>query len=660
MVRWTVKRRWFAYTVSLLGLGMGLQIIVSYAFQCWGAMFGAKAWLDAATAAGVDAELRASLSQLTVAAERVKSSPAVGDDTGVDLEHAITVELEQAKPLRVFWALVDGDGKVGRTSDDACTAAVHRHVREGQWSGRPLIGCDGAAALTTVHSVPGNRWRGLVLGWMLDDAYARRFSVVANTEVAFFVDGVSRGSSLLAADGGAVSLDVAPSALDEAFRTGAFAFRSDGHAPASYRGYGPSNKELLPVRRRDAWYYGARRLSSEENVVLVAAVPVEWMVLGAKYSATATAVFSIVLLVMMGALVRHLVGRFSGPLEALTRSAKGVARGDLSREVAEPRDLEMREFCNTYNDMLRSMRELLELRQKLAREAGMADIANGVLHNIGNVLNSVNVSMSIARDSVKGSRIAGIGKLSKLLDEHASDLGSFVTNDARGQKVPDYLRSLSAELERERETFARELDNVSKSVEHVKRIVGAQQRYATTSGLAERCVLGEVVRDAARMSCGTLANHGIDLSFELSSTELVVDRHKLLQILINLLTNAKQALVERDASTEPATFVKRIVVKSEVVDGDRVRLTVEDNGIGIGPEHRSRVFGQGFTTKPHGHGIGLHNCALAARDMGGGLSFESGGTGRGASFTLDLPIEAPSSPTLPASSRFSSTTVIAA
>ena len=161
------------------------------------------------------------------------------------------------------------------------------------------------------------------------------------------------------------------------------------------------------------------------------------------------------------------------------------------------------------------------------------------------------------------------------------------------------------------------------------------------------------------MSCGTLANHGIDLSFQLSSTELVVDRHKLLQILINLLTNAKQALIERDASTEPATFVKRIVVRSEVVDGDRVRLTVEDNGIGIAPEHRSRVFGQGFTTKAHGHGIGLHNCALAARGMGGSLSFESGGTGRGASFTLDLPIEARSSTTLPAAG-FSSTNVIAA
>ena len=99
--------------------------------------------------------------------------------------------------------------------------------------------------------------------------------------------------------------------------------------------------------------------------------------------------------------------------------------------------------------------------------------------------------------------IAGLGKLSKLLDDHAGDLGSFLTKDPRGRRVPDYVRSLSAELEREREALARELDNVSKSIEHVKRIVGAQQRYASGSGLVERCVLAEVVRDASRMSCAS-------------------------------------------------------------------------------------------------------------------------------------------------------------
>ncbi len=638
----TVKRRWFTYTVFLLGVGMSLQLVVSYAVQRGGARYGAKSWIGAATTVGVDAELRASVSELTAFAERIASSPAVRDETGAELERAIAGQLAAARGVHGFWALVDANGKVARTSEEACKSGIERRLRDGRWSSGPMIACDGAAVLATFRPLAGDRWRGLVLGWMIDDAYAKRFSAVANAEILFYVDGVRRGSSLLDVRGAPIPLHVAPSALEETSRTGDLVFRSDGEAPETYRGYGPSDKDLFPIERGGDWYYGAQRLASEENLVLVVAVPVAWMILAAKYSATVTACLSFVLLVMMGALVRHLVSRFSDPLVALTESAKLVADGDLSREVPEPRDREMREFCQTYNTMLRSMRELLALRQKLAREAGMADIANGVMHNIGNVLNSVNVSMSLARDSVEGSRVAGVGKLSKLIDQHAGDLGSFLTSDARGRKIPDYLRSLSTELERERQTLGRELANASASIEHVKRIVGAQQRYARPGSLVEHCVLAEVLEDALRMSSATLANHGITLDCDVASTDLLVDRHKLLQILVNLLTNAKQALVEHERPDQAGPITKRIVVTSELLEGDRVRVTVRDNGVGIAPEHHSRVFTQGFTTKPHGHGIGLHNCAIAAAGMSGRLSFESAGAGQGAAFSLELPLHPPS------------------
>jgi len=660
MVSWTVKRRWFTYTVFLLGLGMCLQLAVSYAVQRWGAWYGAKSWIGAATSVGVDAELRASVSELTASAERIAASPAVRDATGVELERAIAEQLAAARGVHGFWALVAEGGKVTRTSEVACRTPIERRLSDGRWSGGPVLACDRAGVLAMYRPLAGERWRGLVLGWMIDDAYAKRFSAVANAEALFFVDGVRQGSSLLDVDGVPIPLHVAPSALEEASRTGDLAFRSDGEAPATYRGYGPSDKDLFPIDQGADWYYGAQRLPSEENVVLVVAVPVAWMILAAKYSATVTACLSIALLVLMGVLVRHLVGRFSDPLVALTQSAKSVADGDLSREVPEPRDREMREFCQTYNAMLRNMRELLALRQKLAREAGMADIANGVMHNIGNVLNSVNVSMSLVRDSVEGSRVAGVAKLSKLIDQHVADLGSFLTNDPRGTKIPAYLRSLSTELKRERQALGRELVNASEGIEHVKRIVGAQQRYARPGGLVEQCVLADVLEDAVRMSSATLATHGIELEMDVESTELLVDRHKLLQILVNLLTNAKQALVEHERSDEARPTAKRITIESERVDGDGVRVTVRDNGVGIAPEHHSRVFTQGFTTKPHGHGIGLHNCAIAAAAMGGRLSFASAGVGQGALFSLELPLRSPSGATSSALAPSSVIEVVAA
>jgi signal transduction histidine kinase len=70
-------------------------------------------------------------------------------------------------------------------------------------------------------------------------------------------------------------------------------------------------------------------------------------------------------------------------------------------------------------------------------------------------------------------------------------------------------------------------------------------------------------------------------------------------------------------------------------------IRVEDNGIGIPPENLTRIFSHGFTTRPDGHGFGLHIGAINAREMGGSLSVASEGTGRGATFTLILPMSPP-------------------
>ena len=112
-----------------------------------------------------------------------------------------------------------------------------------------------------------------------------------------------------------------------------------------------------------------------------------------------------------------------------------------------------------------------------------------------------------------------------------------------------------------------------------------------------------------------------------------VDKHKVLQILINLLRNAKYAL---DDANRPD---KRITISIEPA-GEQVRIAVADNGIGIAPENLARIFGHGFTTRQDGHGFGLHSGANAATEMGASLSVQSAGLGHGATFTLDLPVAA--------------------
>jgi signal transduction histidine kinase len=136
------------------------------------------------------------------------------------------------------------------------------------------------------------------------------------------------------------------------------------------------------------------------------------------------------------------------------------------------------------------------------------------------------------------------------------------------------------------------------------------------------------------MHNGALARHQIQIVREFEPVPPVtVDRHKVLQILFNLLENAKHAF---DGCVRSDKHVRVRVERA----GGRVRISIADNGEGISRENLTRIFGQQFSTRKNGHGIGLHSSSLAAKDMGAILSAHSDGPGRGATFSLEMPVSA--------------------
>jgi PAS domain S-box-containing protein len=274
-------------------------------------------------------------------------------------------------------------------------------------------------------------------------------------------------------------------------------------------------------------------------------------------------------------------------------------------------------------------RQLLET----SRQAGMAEIATNVLHNIGNVLNSVNVSASLVVDSVKKSRVASLAKVAAMLREHEHDLGTFITSDAKGRQLPVYLGQLAEQLLADQKLAVHELDLLVKNIEHIKDIVTMQQSYARVSGVKEIINLRELVEDSLRMNIGALERHRVEVIREFEDLPLVnIDKHKVLQILVNLIRNAKHACQESER------LDRRLTVRMTNGEG-RIKISVADNGIGIPPENMTRIFNHGFTTRKDGHGFGLHSGALAAKEMGGSLAVRSDGIGKGATFTLDLPCD---------------------
>src|ERR1700683_5605405 len=259
----------------------------------------------------------------------------------------------------------------------------------------------------------------------------------------------------------------------------------------------------------------------------------------------------------------------------------------------------------------------LDLRD-MSRAAGMAEVANNVLQNVGNILNSVNVSAGLIGDKVRDSKAKGLDGAGQLMNEHSADLAAFFTADAKGKALTGYLNKLVLVLASERESIAAELASLTRSIEHIKDIVVSQQTYAGAARLPEPVQIKDLLDDALRMSAASIQRHQITIVKEFAEVPVLrLDKHLMLQILVNLITNAKHAMDGVPDRSHHITLRMSVV---GVVDAARLSIAVEDDGEGIAGENLPRLFTRGFTTRKNGHGFGLHSCALAAKQMGGRIA----------------------------------------
>jgi signal transduction histidine kinase len=371
------------------------------------------------------------------------------------------------------------------------------------------------------------------------------------------------------------------------------------------------------------------------------------------------------LLLELGIMAWVLRRQITHPLEALTHATERVSTADFQVKLDTSRKDELGQLAGAFERMAQQVqrreeelrqaneslerrveertRELKEVHAQLvqtARQAGMAEVATSVLHNVGNVLNSVYTSAQVAKERVSGMRVEHVGKVAHLLEEQQENLVSFLTQDERGQYLRPFLSKLGKNLLDERQEVVSLLEEVGRYTEHIGDIVKVQQSYARMPRLQEPVLLANLVEDALRINSAGLTRHQVQVERQLAPLpQVMTDKNKALMILVNLISNAKYAM---DAVPVDA---RRLVVKLERPTGDRMRLEVQDNGMGVAPDMRTRIFQYGFTTRAEGHGFGLHSSALAAQELGGSLTVQSEGLGRGATFILELPYHpAPETP----------------
>ncbi len=330
----------------------------------------------------------------------------------------------------------------------------------------------------------------------------------------------------------------------------------------------------------------------------------------------------------------------------LDRANSQLKEANSELEVSRVHILEKNQELETTNTSLhvemserkKAQAEREELHQQLvqaSRQAGMADVASNVLHNVGNVLNSINVSTDILLKTLKKPMVGDVCRIASMFHEHQDNLEAFLTQDSKGKQIPSYLGMVAESLSGSHQTIQSEIDSLVKKVDHIKRVIMSQQDIAHAGNVREAAAVEDLMEQALLLGLPEPEKYGIRVVREYAQVlAIMTDRHHVLQILVNVITNAKNAMVEYPSSSHCLTV--RILLPTD--RRGSVRLEVTDTGGGIKAEHLPRLFAQGFTTRKIGHGFGLHSAAISAKNLGGALQAQSEGEGHGATFILDLPL----------------------
>ncbi|HKQ35743.1 MAG TPA: ATP-binding protein [Nitrospiraceae bacterium] len=330
----------------------------------------------------------------------------------------------------------------------------------------------------------------------------------------------------------------------------------------------------------------------------------------------------------------------------LDRANSALQEANSELELSRFKILEKNQELETTNTSLhvevserkKIQAEKEELYQKLvqaSRQAGMADVASSVLHNVGNVLTSINVSTDTLLKTLKKPMVGDVCRIASMFHENQGNLQAFLTEDPKGKQIPSYLGMVAESLSGSHQTIQSEIDSLVKKVDHIKQVIMSQQDIAHAGNVREATSVEELMEQALMMGMPEPEKYGIRVVREYAQVPTILtDRHYVLQILVNVITNAKNAMVEYPANSHCLTV--RIGLPAGRTKS--VRFEVGDTGGGITAENLPRLFAQGFTTRKAGHGLGLHSAALAAKNLGGTLQAQSAGEGRGATFMLDLPL----------------------
>lgn len=328
---------------------------------------------------------------------------------------------------------------------------------------------------------------------------------------------------------------------------------------------------------------------------------------------------------LTGFLVALAVGVFQHRVYSIKKRSADLER--LVRQRTNELEASNDKLKDTLNELRQTRDELVEK----AHKAGMADLATSILHDVGNILNSVNVSTATISQIINHSRLEKLHKANAMLRAQLDDIETFVREDPKAKTLLTYLTRIDQHLADERQMLKSQIERLSDNVQVIMDVVAAQHTFLGTDRVEVELQLHEVAEKTLQMAGHSLLHDNIVVEKKLHETSPVYAlRSKLTHVLVNLLKNAVQSIEEQNPDRKKLTV--------ETGQDDRfVYLSVTDNGVGFRQNEQAHLFSHGYTTKKTGKGFGLHNCANYMREMNGYIQAHSNGIGKGATFTLKLP-----------------------
>lgn len=321
------------------------------------------------------------------------------------------------------------------------------------------------------------------------------------------------------------------------------------------------------------------------------------------------------------------------PLQTMASHAARVGiEDDLAARLNSDRTDEIGILARSFDLMVAHLAEARRETEESAHRAGMAEIASEVLHNVGNAVNTANCCAEVIADRLNHSRVSGLEKATSLLSEQASNAVKFFSEDPRGPKLISYLVTLTGALQKEQGENLIELQRLQETIRHIRDAIASQQSHARKSDFRQRVDLRALLNETLLVNEALQKQCNITVTINMPELPLLeLNRSRVAQVLVNLEKNALLSMQSVPGRSHELTL------NVAVPEPNTLQIEVRDTGTGFTPEIHERLFGQGFTTRKEGTGLGLHYCVNVIREMGGDITAFSEGPGTGATFRITIP-----------------------